>query len=366
MMNFFHTHISPSAIDLVVETLRSTFLSEGRLVRRFEEELAQRLGLVRPVAVNSGTSALHLGLVVGGIGPGDEVILPPQTFVASGLAILMCGAKAVFADVQTHTGNLDPAAIREAITERTKAIMPVHWGGYPCDMDEINAIAEQHGLVVLEDAAHALGATYKGRVVGSLSRLTAFSFQAIKHLTTGDGGALCCRDEQDYHEARRLRWFGIDRERDRPSLLGERVYDLDRVGFKYHLNDLAAAVGLGNLPDVPTILARHRQIARVYREGLSDVAGLTHLQSRSDREGSCWIYTVLVERRDDFARAMTSRGVPVTVVHQRIDRNRVFGGARAELPGQRFFDAHQIALPIHCGLTEADVAQIIDAVRSGW
>ena len=279
---------------------------------------------------DSGTSALHLGLVVAGIGPGDEVILPPQTFVASGLAILMCGAAPVFADIQPHTGNIDPAAVRGQITERTKAIMPVHWGGYPCDMDELNAIAKEHRLVVLEDAAHALGATYKGRPVGSLSQLTAFSFQAIKHLTTGDGGTLCCLDERDYEEARRLRWFGIDRERDRPSLLGERVHDLHRVGFKYHLNDLAAAVGLGNLPEVPEILAWHRKVDRTYRDQLNGVLGLTLLERNNDREGSCWFFTVLVEKRDDFVRAMRSRGIPGSVVHQRIDRNRVFGGIRTD------------------------------------
>ena len=365
-MNFFHTHVSPLAIELATEALRSTFLSEGRLARRFEAELARCLGLVRPVAVNSGTSALHLGLVVAGVGPGDEVILPPQTFVASGLAILMCGAKPVFADIQPRTGNIDPAAVPAAITERTKAIMPVHWGGYPCDIDEIEAIARDRGLVVLEDAAHALGATYKGRPVGSLSRLTAFSFQAIKHLTTGDGGALCCRDQTDFDVARRLRWFGIDRERDKPSILGERVYDLDAVGFKYHLNDLAAAVGLGNLPDILANLTRHREIATRYRKRLAQLAGLTLLDSRSDRESAHWMFTVLVERRDDCARALNSRGIPATVVHQRIDRNRVFGGVRTGLCGQAFFDEHQIALPVHTGLSDEDADSVIKGVCAGW
>ena len=173
-MNFFHTHISPRAIELATETLRSTFVSEGNRVHEFETELSRTLGLVRPVAVNSGTSALHLALVLAGIGPGDEVILPAQTFVASGMVILMCGARPVFADIHPHTGNLDPASIRKKITPRTKAIMPVHWAGCPCDMDEINAIAREHGLTVVEDAAHALGATYKSRPVGSLSRFTAF------------------------------------------------------------------------------------------------------------------------------------------------------------------------------------------------
>jgi perosamine synthetase len=328
--------------------------------------LARVLGLVRPVAVNSGTSALHLALAVADVGPGDEVILPAQTFVASGLAILMCGATPVFADIQPCTGNLAPASVRAHITPRTKAVMPVHWGGYPCDMDEINGIAREQGIAVVEDAAHALGATYKGRPVGALSRFTAFSFQAIKHLTTGDGGALCCSEEKDCHEARRRRWFGIDRERDQPSTLGERVYNLDEVGFKYHLNDIGAAIGLGNLPDVPDNLKRHRQIAAAYRASLQNIPGLILLEWQPDRESSWWIFTVLVERREDFVMALKSRGVPSSVVHQRIDHHRAFGGRREELAGQAYFDERQVALPIHCGLSHEDVERVTATVKEGW
>ncbi len=365
-MNFFHTHVGLKAIELAAETLKSSFISEGKLVRQFEQELSRLIGVVRPVAVNSGTSALHLALSITGVQRGDEVILPPQTFVASGLAILMCGATPVFADIQPLTGNIDPASVRAKITSRTKAIMPVHWAGYPCDMDELNAIAQEHGLAIVEDAAHAFGATYKGKPVGSLSRFTAFSFQAIKHLTTGDGGALCCLNEQDYLEARRKRWFGIDRERDQPSILGERQYDLAEVGFKYHLNDLAAAVGLGNLPDLPANLARHRQIAQMYSETLRKVAGITLLDYQADRESSHWIFTILVERRENFVRALKSRGIPTSVVHQRIDRNRVFGGRRDDLAGQSFFDGRQIALPVHAELTDENIAAAIKGVTTGW
>ncbi len=365
-MNFFHTHISETAVQLAIETLRSGLVSEGARVRQFEQELERVLGLVRPVAVNSGTSALHLALSVAGVGPGDEVILPPQTFVATGLAILMCGATPVFADIQPMTGNIDPASIRAKISPRTKAIIPVHWAGYPCDMDEIGAIASEHRLTVIEDAAHALGATYRGRPVGSLSRFTAFSFQAIKHLTTGDGGALCCLAPGDYHEARRKRWFGIDRERDAASFLGERIYNLTQVGFKYHLNDLAAAIGLGNLPDMPANLARHRRIAETYRHRLADVAGLTHLDYRGDRNSSYWTYTMLVERRNDFVCALRSRGIPVSVIHQGIDRNQVFGAKPSHLPHQRFFDSNQIALPIHVDMTDDLVTAVTNAILAGW
>jgi perosamine synthetase len=358
--------MSPAAVELAAGTLRSGMVSEGRRVREFEEVLSRQLGLVRPVALNSGTSALHLGLVLAGVGPGDEVILPPQTFVACGLAIMMCGAKPVFADIQPDSGNLDPSAVRAKLSPRTKVIMPVHWGGYPCDMDEIHAVATTAGVVVMEDAAHALGATYKGRPIGSISQLTAFSFQAIKHLTTGDGGALCCRDPKQYEEARRRRWFGIDRARDKASILGERQYNLTSVGYKYHMNDVAAAIGLGNLPELPAQLARRREIAAVYRRELRNVAGLTLLRLEPDRESAWWLFTVLVERRENFVPALAERGVPTSVVHQRIDRNEVFGGPNEDLVGQRLFDDSQIALPLHAALTDSEVEQVIDAVRHGW
>jgi perosamine synthetase len=278
----------------------------------------------------------------------------------------MCGATPVFADIQPDTGNLNPESVRAKLSRCTKLIMPVHWGGYPCDMDEIHAVAAAAGVVVLEDAAHALGATYKGRPIGSISQFTALSFQAIKHLTTGDGGALCCRDADEYEEARRRRWFGIDRARDKASILGERQYNLTSVGYKYHMNDVAAAIGLGNLPELPAQLARRREIAAVYRRELRNVAGLTLLRLEPDRESAWWLFTVLVERRENFVPALAERGVPTSVVHQRIDRNEVFGGPNEDLVGQRLFDDSQIALPLHAALTDSEVEQVIDAVRHGW
>ena len=225
-MNFFHTHVSPKARELAGRTLEAGWLSEGAQVKEFEAALAERLKLRNPVALNSGTSALHLALALAGVGPEDEVILPAQTFVATGLVVLMQGATPVFADIDPATGNLCPESLRRKVTRRTRAVMPVHWAGYPCDLDEIQAVAAEDDLAVIEDAAHALGATYKGKPIGAISRFTAFSFQAIKHLTTGDGGALCCGRAADARQAFVRRWFGIDRGNSQPSVLGERIYDI--------------------------------------------------------------------------------------------------------------------------------------------
>lgn len=365
-MEFFRTYVAPQAGPAVADVIASGWLSEGRMVRRFEEQLQGDLRIHEPVAVNSGTAALHLALAVAGVGQGDEVIVPPQTFVASALVVLMQGARPVFADIDPTTGNLSPAAFERAIGERTRAVMPVHWGGYPCEMDEIGAIAARHGVVVVEDAAHALGATYRGHPVGALSHFTAFSFQAIKHLTTGDGGAVCCADPEDAREARARRWFGIDRANSPASLLGERQYSLTSVGFKYHMNDVSAALGLANMAGLGARLERRREIGTTYRRALADVPGLTLLASEDDRTHAYWLFTLLVERRDDFIRKLASYGIPTSVVHQRIDRHPVFGGERPELQGQAYFDAHQIAIPVHDGLSDADVRCVIDTIRSGW
>jgi perosamine synthetase len=365
-VTFNWTTVSEQAIANATATLRSGFLSEGAQVKRFEEELAARLGLVRPVALNSGTTALHLALVLAGVRAGDEVIIPPQTFIATGMAVLMQGAAPVFADIQPHTGNIAPESIRQKITARTKAIIPVHWAGYPCDLDEINALAAEHGQSVIEDAAHALGASYHGKPIGALSRFTAFSFQAIKHLTTGDGGALCCLRPDDEQRARVRRWFCIDRDHSQPSFLGERIYDADEVGYKYHLNDLAAAIGLGNLEVFPQVLARLRELSRRYRQALAFVPGIKLLESKPDRESACWMFTLLADRRDDFLRALQSRGVPASVFHQRIDRNSVFGGCRRDLPHMDEFNASQASIPLHAGLTDAEAEMVIAAVKAGW
>jgi len=365
-MDFFHVHVSPRSRTLAGEVLASGWLSEGKMTRRFEQDLAARLGILHPVAVNSGTAALHLGLALAGVGPGDEVILPPQTFVGTGLSVLMHGARPVFADVDPLTGNLFPAAFGRAITSRTRAVMPVHWGGYPCDLDEINDLAKEHGLTVVEDAAHALGATYRGRAIGAVSRFTAFSFQAIKHVTTGDGGALACSSPVDARVAVARRWFGIDRDNSRPSILGERVFDIETLGYKSHMNDLAAAVGLGNLEDFPARLARRRATARLYREAFANVAGLRLPPLAADRAHAYWLFTVLVERREDFIRKLQSRDIPASVVHLRIDRYKVFGGLRRDLEGQTSYDERQVSIPVHEGLTDDDVQSIIAAIRSGW
>lgn len=363
-METFTAHISENSRRLVNDVLASGFVSEGPVVREFESRLSGQLGMVNPIALNSCTSALHLGLVLAGVEPGDEVILPPQTFVATGHVVLMCGAIPVFADIDPATGNIDPGDAARRVTERTKVIIPVHWSGYPCDLDELNDLANRSGAVVMEDAAHAIGATYRGKAIGSISPYTAFSFQAIKHLTCGDGGALCVSDQDKAKEGFLRRWFGIERDC-KPSILGERESDIAFVSYKYHMNDISAAVGIGNLIDFEERLTRRQELGARYRRELDHVAGVTLLECGDDRTHSYWMFTMRVDDRENFVRAVKSRGGNASVVHLRIDRYSVFGGVR-ELPGMSEFDATQVSIPCHERISDDDASLLIDAIKAGW
>lgn len=364
-INFFNTTISEQAKKYVSDVLNSGMISAGKKADEFEIELT-KYGLINPVTLNSGTVTMHLALIASGVGPGDEVIIPAQTFIATGLAVLYVGAKPVFADINKYDGNISVESIKEKITEKTKAIIPVHWGGYPCDMDSINKLAKEYNLSVIEDAAHAFGSKYKGKPIGSISRFTSLSFQAIKHLTTGDGGALCCLNSDDVNTVKKLRWFDIDRENSKTGFLGEREYDATNVGYKYHMNDLTASVGLGNLCIIQDKLDKIKNIASIYNKELSKISGIKLMDYDIDRESSYWLYPIIVEERDSFIRKMKENKIPVSVVHLGIDKNSILGGKNNDLVNQRFFDDNQIHLPINDSLQLEDVDYILNIIKKGW
>ena len=364
-INFFSTTISKKGIDNVVQVLESGLISAGKMADKFEIELS-KYGFKNPVTLNSGTVTMHLALIASGVKEGDEVIIPAQTFIATGLAVLYVGAVPVFADINSYDGNISIESIKDKITDKTKAIIPVHWGGYPCDMDGINQIAKEYNLSVIEDAAHAFGSEYKGKKIGSISRFTSFSFQAIKHLTTGDGGVLCCENKNDYDLIKRLRWFDIDRENSKVGFLGEREYDAINLGYKYHMNDLSASLGMGNLESINEKLQRIEEISLLYNKEFENVSGLKKMSYDDDRKSSYWLYPILVERRNDFIKKMKEKKIPVSVVHLGIDKNTVFGGIKNDLINQRFFDKNQIHLPINDQLSNDQINYIINSVTSGW
>ena len=365
-LNIYNTYIAKESMQSVKQVLDSTFISEGKLVKEFEKQLSEYLAIHNPVALNSGTTALHLALDLAGIKEGDEVILPAQTFVATGLVILQQKAKPVFADINYEDGNISIESIKKKITSKTKAIMCVHWGGYPCDMDEIQALALEHNLIVIEDAAHALGATYKNKAIGSISDYTCFSFQAIKHVTTGDGGAISIKNNNKYTEALTKRWFGINRDASFPTDLGERSYNIETLGYKYHLNDYAAALGLANLIGFKERLANRKKIVEIYNHELKSISGIHLFNHKSDRESAHWLYGFHVQNRLDFIKKLKSENITASVIHQRIDRNSVFGGINSELTNQEEFDKTQIHIPIHDAIKPEDALRITEVIKSGW
>jgi len=274
----------------------------------------------------------------------------------------------VFADVQRGTGNIDPADVGHRVTERTKAVMCVHWGGYPCDLDRLCEAAGRHGLPVVEDAAHALGAVYCGRNVGSGSRFAMFSFQAIKTLTTVDGGLLAMADKDDWQEAKERRWFGIDRDLREPSAEwpGYFHWPQRHVGYKYQPTNVQAAIGLGNLKHFDRLLARRIHLATFYRRALAGVPGLRLFDQADDRRSAWWLFTVHVEGRQGFHDMMAAKGVETSVCHIRNDLHPVFGGRRDDLPALDEFEKTYICLPLHHEVTDGDAQRVVEAIRGGW
>lgn len=350
----------------VSRVLRSGWVGQGRRVEDFEQALGKRLDNSRVLCLSAGTHGITLALRLAGVGPGDEVISTPLTCAATNMPVLQHGADIVWADVKPDF-NIDPLSIKSSITERTRAIIVVHWGGYSCDMREIAEIAaDAGGIPVIEDCAHAYGATYKDSTVGSCeySRYAMLSFQAIKHLTTTDGGALCCRREEDYTRGKLLRWFGIDRDEHRHGMRCES--DISEWGYKFHMNDVCAAIGLGNMPVADNNIEKTGKNARYYLNALGNTDGLTFTQTKTDRQSSFWLYTLLVEDRNAFSEMMHGKGIAVSPVHQRNDRHSCFHKFRKKLDSLDSVANEMICIPVGWWLSEEDREYIVDCIRGGW
>lgn len=362
----FHPYISEKAPPAVEKVIRSRWIGQGALVSEFEEKFIETAGVPFAAAVNSVSSAIRLALALARVGPGDEVITTPQTCTATNHSILEQFAVPVFADIQPLTGNIDPENIGKRITPRTKAVVCFHWGGYPCDLDSVHSQAGRHGLAVIEDASDALGARYRDIPIGSFSPYTCFSFAAVQQITTGEGGMLCTLSKNDDERAKRKRWYGIDRLRRTPNRVGYYDFDVSEAGYGYHMTNIAAAIGLANLEDFPSVLKRRKEIAGRYRSSLEGADGVTLLEAAPDRESAHQLFTILVERREDFCASLRSRGIETSIVHERNDVYSVFGGRRDDLPNLDRFSGRHISLPLHNQLSDEDVSAVLAAVKEGW
>ena len=357
----FRVSIEEDAVLAAAEVLRSGWIGEGERVKGFEILIAEKAGQQNVLALNSCTSALVLALRLAGAGPGTEVVTTPMTCTATNHSVLQSGARIVWADIDPVTGNIDPASVRSKITERTRAIIAVHWGGTPCDLDALSAISDEYGIPVIEDAAHAFGAQYRGRWIGCHSDFVCFSFQAIKLVTTGDGGALICRSAANYERGKLLRWFGIPRG----AALGN--YDIIEFGYKFHMNDISAAIGIAGMAHFERNLAIRRRNGLLYEQLLEGIPGLSLHKEQPHERSAFWLASALVERRDDFVRKLADAGIAASPVHLRNDSFTVFSEFNAgPLPGVNSFDPKHVSFPVGPWITEEDVHYVAETIRQGW
>ena len=363
MINLFHPYIPGKAIQEVSEILKGRWIGQGPKVDAVEEKFSKKFNSPYSITVHAGTAALHLALRLTGVEEGDEVISTPMTCTATNIPILYSKSKVVFADIQENSLNIDPEDIKRKITAKTKAIMAVHWAGYPCDMEEIMNIAREYNLKVIEDAAHALGARYQDQYVSSIGDYTCFSFQAIKQITSVDGGMLTVKNEDEYKRAKLLRWYGIDRE-----FKGDIYwkYQIKEVGYKYHMNDVAAIILDRQLDIVDNILRRRKEIADKYLNELKDVPGLTLLERKHDRESGNWLFTMYVDKKEDFQKKLKENEIESHMVHIRNDICPIFGGKKQDLPVMNKVEDKYVSIPLHNHLTDENVDKIIKVIKSGW
>jgi perosamine synthetase len=365
-IQLFRPSISEKAIANVADVLRSGWLGLGPRTREFESRFAEYVGAPYCVGLNSCTSAIHLALHLLDLPPESEVITTPLTFVSTNHAILYEGLTPVFADIDRKTGNLLADDVRSRITVKARAMIVVHYGGYPADIDELYALARENGITIIEDCAHACGAMYKGTRIGSHGDFHAFSFHAVKNLPMGDGGALTVRSADHDSRLRRLRWLGIDKDTYRRTTRTtyDWEYDVPEVGFKYHMNDIEAAIGLAQLDLVDIENERRADIARMYDAALSGVAGVKLPARTDDRMSSYHLYPVLVENREGFVAKLKEAGIGAGVHYRRNDEYPMY--SRAELPNAEWFSSRVVSLPMHLCLTDEDVRCVTDVIASGW
>ncbi len=362
--------LDESDVAAVAEVLRSDWITTGPKIAEFEAAIAGFVKARHGVSFSSGTAALHAAVFAAGLGPGDEAITTPLTFCATANAVLYQGATPVFADVSRDTLTLDPGEMERRLTPRTKALLPVDYAGHPADLDAMRAIADRHGLVIIEDAAHALGAVYRGRAVGSISHMSMFSFHPVKHLTTGEGGMVTTDDATLAQRLRLFRSHGIESDARARQSDGTWFYEMTALGFNYRLTDIAAALGLAQLPRLDANVARRRAIAARYTSALAGVAGLTVPQVAADVAPAWHLYPVRIAppaNRGEVFRALRAEGLGVNVhyipVHLHPYYRERFGDRHGTLPIAEAAYQELISLPMFYGMTDADVADVIAAVQ---
>lgn len=375
MLPYARQWIDEDDRSAVESVLKSDWLTTGPMVKKFETAVTNYTGAVEGVAVNTGTAALHAAMWAAGIGPGDEVIVPAVSFVASANCALYVGATPVFADLSSDTLNIDPEDVTRKLTPRTKAIVAVDFAGHPCDHDALRAIADKYGLVIIQDAAHSLGATYKGRKVGVLQDITTLSFHPVKHVTTGEGGMVLTGDASIAKRVRSFRHHGIDVDLHARNKTNSWEYDVVTLGFNYRLPDINCALGVSQLAKSDSWLMRRRAIVAAYHAALSGIPMLQLPAQRSDCNSAWHLYVVrlnleaiTVSRSQIFA-ALRAENIGVNVHYIPIPWMTHYanlGYVRGQWPVAEGEYERVISLPIYPSMTDQDVADVVMAIRKVW
>lgn len=368
MIPYGRQYIDQADIDAVVKVLESDFLTTGPAIMEFEHRVAEFTGAQYAVAIANGTAALHAACYAAGIGPGDEVITTPITFAASANCVLYCGATPVFADIDAHTYNIDPDDIKRKITDKTKAIIAVHFTGQPCDMTGIWKIAKQYGLIVIEDSAHALGAEYQGRRIGALSDMTTFSFHPVKHITTGEGGMIVTNDKRLYERLILFRTHGITRdERFMEKSDGPWYYEQTELGYNYRITDIQCALGISQMDKLPRFLARRKEIAAGYNAAFAENPNIQIPFQKEGCENAWHLYVLCIKngRRREVFEQMRAAGIGVNVHYIPVYKHPYYqrnGYDRVCCPVAEQYYNECISIPMYPGLTQEEQQTVIERV----
>lgn len=378
-IRLFKVRMADQACDDVAQVLRSGYIGEGPKVKEFEARMQKLLAPTDDllhryvVATNSATSAEHLAyhMIKTDEGlPGNEVLTTPLTCTATNWPILANGFDIKWVDVDHTTMNINLNDLARKITRNTAAIQVVHWGGYPVDMPRLEEIREDAyerlGVypTIIQDCAHALGSTLRGEPLTKWGDVATYSFQAIKHLTCGDGGALVTAHEGDWERAKLLRWYGIDREGPRGDFRCEA--DISEWGFKFHMNDISATIGLANLSLLDDTIAKHKDNGAFYNRELSNIEGVKLLDEVQGFDSAYWIYTIRVQRRAEFMSMMNDKGIDVSCVHARNDKHTCVKQYKALLPTLDIVSEDVVCIPIGWWITEEERQYIVDCIKAGW
>jgi dTDP-4-amino-4,6-dideoxygalactose transaminase len=369
--------IGEAEIDEVVATLRSGWIGTGPRVAKFEKMMAEYTGARYAIALNSCTAALHLSLLVAGVGPGDEVITTPMTFAATANAIIHTGAVPIFADVDLQTMLIDPAAIEAAVTPRTKAILPVHLAGRPCAMNEILDIARRHGLRVIEDAAHCIEGQYENRQIGTIGDLTCFSFYVTKNLTTSEGGMITTDNPEWAERLRVMSLHGMDKDAfKRFGHSGYKHYQVTFPGYKYNMTDIQAALGLHQIQRLEVNWTRRQQIWGYYQEMFSDLPLSLPVPDAVNIRHARHLYTVMIspkscgKKRDEVLNLLNTQkigtGVHYCALHLQPYYREAFGFREGNFPNAEQIGSATLSLPLSAKLSDEDVEDVVYAVRRIW